>query len=368
MANNRRVFDLWFEIMRAELEELVHVPVTSRVVPEIPPPASAYRSQLLFEGPVHGVMYVTASASSLVQLSQMAAGEAVDPHAAWTEEGLEAWQIWLTAASGKLAIRLSEDIGDGSKTACTILLQGTTAVDGMDSAAGTDTAASGAAIEEWMLQAAGTEFALSVSAQVMFPDDDAAAAGVDEPELEKTSSELVETFAASQLVAGVGGTHLLEMPAVPREAPQAAQSVEDESLVDPPPASRTIRRVPGARCQSLLRAANETATRPVARYRTGSDIALRRAGVAAARSAGTRAGRRVAAGSACSRAGRISGGRPHCCQRRSCAGGWKFRAACDRSCRTAPPPGDHPLFVLEIRRLAAIPGFRHAPLASHSHC
>ncbi len=243
MANTRRVFDLWFEIMRAELQELVHVPVTSRVVPEIPPAARAFRSQLLFEGSVHGVMYVTASASNLVQLSQMAAGEAVDPHAAWTEEGLEAWQIWLAAASGRLAIRLSEDIGDGSKTACTILLQGTTAVDATDSAASTDTAATEVAIEEWTLQAAGTEFALSVRAQVTFPDDDAAAAGVDEPELEKTSSELVENLPQANW-SPESEDPLLEMPAVPREAPQAAQSVEDESLVDPPPASRQSEESP----------------------------------------------------------------------------------------------------------------------------
>lgn len=87
MANNRRVFDLWFEIMRAELEELVRVPVTSRTVTEIPSAASAYRSQLLLEGPVHGVLYVTASAQSLMQLSQMVAGEAVNPQAAWTRRG-----------------------------------------------------------------------------------------------------------------------------------------------------------------------------------------------------------------------------------------------------------------------------------------
>ncbi len=243
MANTRRVFDLWFEIMRAELQELVHVPVTSRVVPEIPPAARAFRSQLLFEGSVHGVMYVTASASNLVLLSQMAAGEAVDPHAAWTEEGLEAWQIWLTAASGRLAIRLSEDIGDGSKTACTILLQGTTAVDATDSAASTDTAATEVAIEEWRLQAAGTEFALSVSAQVMFSDDDAAAADADEPEQEKTSPELVEKLPQANRSPDSEAPPL-DMPTVPREAPQAAQSVEDESLVDPPPASRQSEESP----------------------------------------------------------------------------------------------------------------------------
>jgi len=245
MASNRRVFDLWFEIMRAELEELVHVPVTSRAVPEIPSAARAFRSQLLFEGPVHGVMYVTASASNLVQLSQMVAGEPVDPHAAWTEEGLEAWQIWLTAASGKLATRLSEEIGDVSKNACTILLQDTAAVDGMHSASGADTTASGAAIQEWLLQAAEAEFALSVSAQVMFPGDDVPEVGVDEPEPEKSTPEPVETVPqASPSPEPKAEAPLPEAAAAPHEDPQAAQPVENQPRVDPPPASREAEETP----------------------------------------------------------------------------------------------------------------------------
>ena len=241
MANNRRVFDLWFEIMRAELEELVRIPVTSRTATEIPPSASAYRSQLLLEGPVHGVMYVTASASSLVQLSQMVAGEPVDPKAAWTEEGLEVWQIWLTAASGKLALRLSEEIGDDAKNACTILLQGTTAVDGMDSSGGADTAASGAAIQELMLQAGEAEFALSVSAQVMFPGDDVAAASVDQPGMEKTTQEPVEAVPqANASSESKVEPPLLKVAAAPGEDPRTAKPAETQARVEPPAASRTV--------------------------------------------------------------------------------------------------------------------------------
>ena len=245
MANNRRVFDLWFEIMRAELEELVRVPVTSRTVSEIPSAASAYRSQLLLEGPVHGVMYVTASAPSLVQLSQMVAGEAVNPQAAWTEEGLEVWQIWLTAASGKLAARLAEEIGDDSKNACTIVLKGTTAVDGMDSAAGADTAASGAAIQEWILQAAETEFALSVSAQVMFPGDDppqvATELAVSDPASPAISNDSPEPIKMeAQDDSSIGPQAETTMPksvTASREVPPVAQPVETQSRIDLPPVS-----------------------------------------------------------------------------------------------------------------------------------
>lgn len=241
MANNRRVFDLWFEIMKSELEALVHVPVTSRTATEIPPAASAYRSQLLLEGPVHGVMYITASASSLVQLAQMVAGEQVDPKAAWTEEGLEVWQIWLTAAGGKLATRLSDEIGDESKTACTILLRGTTAIDGMDSSGGADTAASGAAIQELLLQAGEAEFALSLSAQIIFPGVDEPVPIADQPELESASFEPAETMpspiASSQPKAEES---VPELAAVPREDFAPAQPVDNQSRVDPPPASRKV--------------------------------------------------------------------------------------------------------------------------------
>lgn len=245
MANNRRVFDLWFEILRSELEELVHVPVTSRTVAEIPSAARAFRSQLLFEGSVRGVMYVTASASTLVQLSQMVAGEPADPQAAWTEEGLEVWQIWLTATSGKLATRLSEEMEDASKNACTIRLQDTAAVDGMHSASGADTTASGAAIQECQLQVGEVEFALSVSAHVMFPGDDVAAVGMDEPEPEMVSPEPGEMEPqANPSWEPKAEAPLAEAPTIPLEDPQVAQPVQTQPRVDLPPASRKAEEQP----------------------------------------------------------------------------------------------------------------------------
>ncbi len=244
MASNRRVFDPWFEIMRAELEELVHAPVTSQAAQDIPAAARAYRSQLLFEGPVHGVMYVTASSSSLVQLSQMVAGETINPQAAWTEEGLEVWQIWLTATCGKLAARLSEESGDSSKYACTIVLQGTTAVDGMDAAAGSDTTASGSAIQDWILRAAEAEFALSASAQVIFPGDEEPAVAVDSPEPEKSSFAPVETeMPAASSHEPISVTPPQESAAAPRKDPPTIQSPESQSRIDPPRSPRKVEEV-----------------------------------------------------------------------------------------------------------------------------
>ncbi|MES2220980.1 MAG: FliM/FliN family flagellar motor switch protein [Acidobacteriota bacterium] len=234
MASHRRLFNLWFEIMREELEELVHVPVTSQAIQGIPSAARAYRSQLSFEGPVHGVMYVTASSSSLVQLSQMVAGEILNPQAMWTEEGLEVWQIWLTATSGKLATRLSEEIGDSSRNACTIVLQGTTAVDGTDPAASANTTASGAAIQEWILRAAEAEFALSVSVQVMFPGDDDPAIAVSLPEPEKSSAApAAPEMPDEPLREPIAATPLPEPPSAGRPDPPAAQPINTQAHVDP---------------------------------------------------------------------------------------------------------------------------------------
>jgi flagellar motor switch protein FliN len=243
MASNWRVLELWFEIMRTELEELVRVPVTSRALPALLSPARAFRSQLLFEGSVRGAMYVTVSASNLVELSQMVADQPVDPHAAWTEEGLQAWQLWLTAASGKLAIRLSEELGGLSENACTILLQGTTAVDDMDPdmdpASGGDDVSSGAAIQQWLLQAAGTEFALSVSAHVIFLADNAAAA--DAEQLEPDERDAPRAVPESDETVAIASPSLEAMPeqaAVSCEDPQVAQPVENHSHPEPQPDSR----------------------------------------------------------------------------------------------------------------------------------
>lgn len=228
MANNRSVLNLWIEIVRAELEALVRVPVTARATEEIPQATSAYRSQLLFDGPVHGVMYIAASASSLVQLSQMVAGEPIDPHAPWTEAGLEVWQIWLTASSGKLAMRLSEEMAEPSQDACTIVLRNTTAVDAMHLASGTDTMASGAAIQEWLLQVAETEFALSVSVQVKFPGEEIEVAQADEP---------AESSAAAD--PGLAAAPVMEVEMEPSSSdPKADIPLPKEETVSP--GNRTV--------------------------------------------------------------------------------------------------------------------------------
>lgn len=180
MTSNRNILDVWIEVVCAELEELLHIPVTATADVELAPASSAYRSRLLFEGPVHGVMYVTGSAASLVQLAQLVAGESVNPHAAWTEEGLEVWQIWLTAAGPKLASRLRQEFPESAQGTCSVLLGETTAVEGDTLASGPETAASGALTQQWLLRAGDGEIAFSSSVQMEFPGETSAIAATAE--------------------------------------------------------------------------------------------------------------------------------------------------------------------------------------------
>lgn len=241
IANNRTILDLWIDVARAELEALVRVPATVRSAEDATPTASAYRSQLLFEGPVHGVMYVTVSASGMVQLAQMVAGEPVDPHAAWTDEGLEAWQIWLTAASGKLATRLSEEFQESYPGVCAILLRDTTAVDGVHLASGPDTAASGAATQQWQLQAGESEIAISVSVQVAFPGEEfpvAEVVGV--PEVSASTEPAAETVTASaahEIQADTPLPQAAPPPAADIPAFEPAQQKQPELHAEPKPHS-----------------------------------------------------------------------------------------------------------------------------------
>ena len=236
MANNRRVFDLWFEIMRAELEELVRVPVTSRTATEIPPAASAYRSQLLFEGPVHGVMYVTASASSLVQLSQMVAGEPVDPKAAWTRRRVGGLADLADRSQRQAGVEIvGRDSGTmrrmPARSCCRVRPRLTVWIH----LGALTPRPPGAAIQELMLQAGEAEFALSVSAQVMFPGDDVAAASVDQPGMEKTTQEPVETVPQANSSSDLREEPPLpKVAAAPREDSSTAQPVETQARVDPP--------------------------------------------------------------------------------------------------------------------------------------
>ncbi len=172
-----RMLELWPEAICAELRELLAVPVTARAAGDVPQAAGAYRTVLLVEGPVRGVVYLTVSSAGMVQFAQMAAGDEVDARAAWTGEALEAWRRLLDAAGTRLATRLTEESAQGvsqnfSQSRCTILLAETTAVDGMHSASGAKTGAAATAVQQWLLRAGESEIALSVSVQVEAPGEE----------------------------------------------------------------------------------------------------------------------------------------------------------------------------------------------------
>jgi flagellar motor switch protein FliN/FliY len=106
----------------------------------------------------------------------------------------------------------------------------------MHLASGTDTTASGAAIQQWVLHAAETEFALSVSVQVTFPGEETPAVGVDEPEPADASPESVDTkpTTASSLQPEVDTPP--QAAAVPGENRQMAQPFENQSYGSSPSA------------------------------------------------------------------------------------------------------------------------------------
>lgn len=173
MPNNApshsRMLDLWIEALCAELQELFGAPPTVVPTTGTPQAASAYRTMLLVEGPARGAMYITTSAASMVQFAQMAVGEQVDAHAAWTEERLESWRRLLETTAARLSIRLTEEFPNPEGARCTILLAETTAVDGTDVTAISGNDAAGSTMQQWLLHVGQAELAVSASIKVEFP-------------------------------------------------------------------------------------------------------------------------------------------------------------------------------------------------------
>ncbi len=168
MTMNLEMLRLWLEAIRAELQELLGVTVTARTTEDIPQAGGAYRSMLLVEGPVHGALYIATSSACMVQFAQMAAGDPVDAHAAWTGEALEAWQRLLDAAGVRLATRLTQELPLSSQDRCTILMAETSAIDGMHLDFESGNAALETTAQQWLLLAGKSEIAVSASVQLEF--------------------------------------------------------------------------------------------------------------------------------------------------------------------------------------------------------
>ncbi|HWF66060.1 MAG TPA: FliM/FliN family flagellar motor C-terminal domain-containing protein [Acidobacteriaceae bacterium] len=243
MAGNMKVLELWMAAISAELEELLGVSVTARAVGDIPPAAGAYRSMLLVEGLVHGVMYATTSSAAMVEFAQMAAGDPLDARAAWTGEALEAWRRLLDAAGSRLATQLTEEFAGSAPGRCTVLLAETAAVDEMMLASGPGTAASGATVQPWIFQAGESEIAISVSVQVEFSKDplpasatseaqpagDAPISGSTEELAAKKNTDTDQSQENRELIAENQGQNQRE---------ESADAARQSSVADP--AARTV--------------------------------------------------------------------------------------------------------------------------------
>jgi len=166
MTGNARVLELWKDAISDELRESAGASIGFKVAQDTPTGIGAYRSKLIIEGSVRGILYVTASASSLVQFAQMSAGEAIDAHAPWTGEALETWRGLLNAAAERMAARLTEESPLPTEGRCVVLLEETAAVDEMHLSPGPDTSASAAAVQQWWIQAGTIEMFLVATVQV----------------------------------------------------------------------------------------------------------------------------------------------------------------------------------------------------------
>jgi flagellar motor switch protein FliN/FliY len=232
MAENTKMLELWIEAVCAELQELLGVPVAARSTEDVPQAAGAYRSMLLVEGSVHGVMYVTISSANMVQIAQMAAGDPVDSHAAWTEGALEAWRRLLDVTGTRLATRLTEEFSEPAQGRCTILLAETSAVDGMHVVSGSEPAASGATVQQWLLQAGQSEITLSSSVQVEFSGEQLQVSAAQTAQLESSAQipDSLEPSADEKTDEGISDAKLAQSsPAVPEENEVAKILVEEDS-------------------------------------------------------------------------------------------------------------------------------------------
>ncbi len=167
MHANETLLEFWIETLCAELGELSGAVITASTAPHEGSLNVAYETALLAQGPVQGEVYVTVESNALVQLTQLAAGEPLDPKIACDAERIESWRRLIDSAAGRLSTRLTAHFTDANHSRCVILLADTRPVDDADPLS----AEPGSRIQRWLLQAGQSRIAILARARIEFPEE-----------------------------------------------------------------------------------------------------------------------------------------------------------------------------------------------------
>lgn len=166
MQANETLLELWMESLCAELGELSGAPIISSTAPHEIGRKQALETALLVQGPIQGELFVTVESSTLVEYTQLSAGEPLDPEVACNPERIEAWRRLLDSTAARLATRLTENYMEPGAR-CVLLLADTRSVEDGDPLFGEP----GSRIQPWLLQAGQSRLAILARAKIEFPSE-----------------------------------------------------------------------------------------------------------------------------------------------------------------------------------------------------
>jgi flagellar motor switch protein FliN/FliY len=167
MHANETLLELWIEALCAELGELSGAIIGASTAPHEGSHNTAYETALLAQGPVQGEIFVTVEADALVQMTQLASGEPLDPEVAVDADRIESWRRLIDSTANRLSSRLTADYTDANSSRCVILLADTHTVEDGDPLS----AEPGSRIQRWLLQAGQSSIDVLARAKIESPEE-----------------------------------------------------------------------------------------------------------------------------------------------------------------------------------------------------
>jgi flagellar motor switch protein FliN/FliY len=167
MHANETLLELWIEALCAELGELSGAIITASIAPHENSQTTTYETALLAQGLVQGEIFVIVEAGALVQMTQLASGEPLDPEVASVADRIEAWRRLVDSTANRLSTKISADYTDASNSRCVILLADTRPVEEGNALSGEP----GSRIQRWLLQAGQSTIAILARVKIESPEE-----------------------------------------------------------------------------------------------------------------------------------------------------------------------------------------------------